>query len=108
MKERGLRVVLAEKDVVSGVQHVRSLLSVRSDGLPRLLVAPWLTQWHREQIEYKYPEGKEEPVGDGGDHLMDATRYLTYTHSVKYVPFEYVGGLHRSRYEGESFSGGLA
>lgn len=83
MKRKGCSVMQAEKDVISGVQFVRSLLPVRKDGKPRMYIGRWLKDWHREQEGYQMPEGEEEPEGMNGDHLMDATRYLTYTHSLK-------------------------
>ena len=79
MRRKGLVVHLADKNVESGVMHVRSLLSVRKDGEPRLHVNAMLKNWLREQSGYTFPEEKEEPEGANGDHAMDATRYLTFT-----------------------------
>lgn len=82
----GLPVTLADKaNVETGVAHVRTLCSVRHDGWPHLFVAPWLKDWHREQQGYTFPEDSEIPIGAQGDHLMDGTRYLTYTHSMTWA-----------------------
>jgi hypothetical protein len=77
----GLPVTLADKDVIPGVAHVRTLCSVRHDGYPHLFIAPWLKDWFREQEAYTFPDDSEIPVGAQGDHLMDDTRYMTYTHA---------------------------
>jgi phage terminase large subunit-like protein len=82
----GLPVTLAEKqNVETGVAHVRTLVSVRHDGWPHLFIAPHLKEWFREQEAYTFPEDSEIPIGAHGDHLMDDTRYLTYTHSVTWA-----------------------
>lgn len=106
-QDEGLPIMLAEKkDVVAGVQYVRSLLSVRNDGQPRLYVGSWLKNWHRENEGYQFPEEEEEPIGQNGDHLMDCTRYLTYTHSLKYTEMSYqrVAGR-RTESESRDYSG---
>lgn len=77
------RIEKAEKLVNSGVQHVRSLFPVRNDGQPRIYVAPHLADWVTEVNGYRFPEGREEPVGQSGDHALDATRYLIYTHNSR-------------------------
>lgn len=97
MERLGLPCTLAEKNVVSGVQHVRSLIPPRLDGEPRLYVGAWLKDWHREQEGYAFPEGEEEPVGAEGDHAMDATRYLTYTHSLTWASAAGYIGLQEGR-----------
>lgn len=80
MKERGLKVYLAEKAVESGVMHVRSQLAVRRDGLPHFFVERQRCKdWLREQSAYSFPEDEEEPEGANGDHSMDATRYMCFT-----------------------------
>lgn len=73
----------AIKSVEQGVQHTRSLFPVRSDGSPRIHVSPVpeLDAWRREVDGYYFPEESEEPDAQFGDHAMDATRYLTYSHS---------------------------
>lgn len=94
MTRRGMNCIPAEKDVVAGIQHVRTLLAPRSDGQPRMFIGSWLKNWLREQEAYQFPEEKEEPLGLNGDHLMDATRYMAYTHSLTWAPmggFESIG-----------------
>lgn len=97
MERRGLSVVLAEKDVISGTQFVRGLIPPRIDGEPRIHVGAWLKDWHREQEAYAFPEGEEVPVGQNGDHAMDATRYLTYTHSLTWAEMGGYKGITEGR-----------
>jgi hypothetical protein len=85
MEKQGLPVMRAEKEVVSGLMHVRSLVPPRADGQPRIQVHESLKDWWREQEAYTFPEGEEEPVGQNGDHAMDATRYMIYTHSLTWA-----------------------
>jgi phage terminase large subunit-like protein len=85
-QRQGLRpchVELASKAVDAGVQYARTLFPVRHDGEPRIYVAPEpaLDDWRREVDGYYYPEGAEEPQAQSGDHAMDATRYLVYSHA---------------------------
>lgn len=81
---RPCNVELAEKSVDQGVQYARTLFPVRNDGLPRIFVAPELKDWRREVDGYYFPEGSEEPEAQFGDHALDATRYLVYSHSLRY------------------------
>ncbi len=87
----------AQKAVVSGVQAVRSLTAVRADGQPRIYVGAWLKEWLRENEGYAFPgedaKEPEVPVGVNGDHLMDTTRYLVYSHSLLWSgSLDYRGG----------------
>jgi hypothetical protein len=95
--EAGVDWENADKSVIDGVQHVRSLLAVRNDGEPRVYIAPWLKEWHRENDGYTFPgedaTDPEVPIGQSGDHLMDTTRYLTYSHSTLWAGgLDYKGG----------------
>lgn len=97
LRKEGVDYQNAEKDVISGVQHVRSLTTVRADGEPRLYVHPSLTNWLRENDGYSFPgedaKEPEVPVGTNGDHLMDTTRYLTYSHNLLWSgDVDYRGG----------------
>lgn len=96
--KKQLAVKLADKDVITGVNYTRSLLLPRADGQPRLYIAPHLKMWREEQQGYRYPDGKEIPIGDQGDHILDSTRYLCYSHTG-YQKFTYKSGGNRSRYE---------
>ena len=104
MEKLGLPVTLAEKDIVPGLMHVRALVPPSShDGKPRLHVATDLgpgddigsgqSAWWREQEGYTFPEGEEEPEGQNGDHAMDGTRYMIYTHDLQWAP---MGGVQSS------------
>lgn len=81
---RPCRVELAEKAVDQGVQYTRTLFPIRNDGEPRIYVAPELKDWQREVDGYYFPEDKEEPEAQFGDHAMDTTRYLAYSHSLQH------------------------
>ncbi len=88
------RAPKAAGDVEAGIQHFRSLLSVRLDGEPRVYVNQGLKHWHHENEGYKFPtseaaekarrtagqDAPELPVGANGDHEMDATRYMVLGH----------------------------
>ncbi len=99
LSEAGVDWEAADKSVVDGVQHVRSHVNVRRDGEPRIYVHERLKNWHRENDGYAFPaedaKDPEVPVGANGDHLMDDTRYLLYSHSTKWVG-------HGMDYKGES------
>ena len=88
MQALNLNVVLAEKEVISGIQHFRGLIPPRLDGRPRVMVGSWLKSWWKEQASYRFPDGEEEPEAGDGDHIMDATRYMTYTNSRVWVGSE--------------------
>jgi hypothetical protein len=68
--------------VVARTQQFRTLLAIRQDGQPHCYVGAWLADWLREQEGYVFPEDKEEPEGQNGNHAMDATSYMTYSHSL--------------------------
>jgi phage terminase large subunit-like protein len=85
MQREGCDVQLAEKAIIPGVQCVRSLTAVRADGEPRLYVLASLDDWHREVEGYSFPEDEEEPKGENGDHAMDATRYMIFSHAQTYT-----------------------
>jgi len=90
----------AEKSIVDGVQHFRSLVAVRRDGEPQVYVHSTLANWMRENDGYCFPgedhPHPEVPIGANGDHLMDTSRYLTYSHSLLWS-----GGLdYRGGYRG--------
>lgn len=103
MNRLGMNVLKAEKKpIVSGLQHVRTLLAVRNDGQPHLYVAAHLKEWMREQEGYVFPEENEEPEGMNGDHAMDTTRYMIYTNSLHWNPPAEYSGVDRSRVDKES------
>lgn len=112
MRKVGCDVQLANKDVVAGVQHVRSLLPVRLDGQPRFNVLASLKAWHREQEGYQFPHNEDKlpsdkdevPVGTNGDHAMDATRYLTYSHDLTWQDSTDYRSVESSRYEQSAWS----
>jgi hypothetical protein len=35
--------------------------------------------WLKEQEEFHYVEDTEDTIGENGDHLMDATRYMVHS-----------------------------
>ena len=90
---RPCRVELAEKSVEQGVQYTRTLFPPRGDGKPRIYVSPDLADWRREVDGYYFPEGKEEPEAQFGDHAMDATRYLVYSHAIAHAGSAAAGGV---------------
>jgi phage terminase large subunit-like protein len=78
---KGLRCIPSKKgsgSISRGVQEVRGLLKVRGRiGQPGLMVSPHLKWWHKEVESYHFEDAdSDKVVGDDGDHLMDATRYL--------------------------------
>jgi hypothetical protein len=98
LSKQGVSWQNADKEVVSGVQHVRSHIPVRHDGEPRLYVGSWMKEWLRENDSYAFPGDDdpepEVPVGGGGDHLMDTTRYMLYSHSQFWSSgVDYKGGV---------------
>lgn len=109
-RAQGLRpctVQLAEKSVEQGVQYTRTLFPCRSDGQPRIYVAPDLKDWQREVDGYFFPEDAEEPKAQFGDHAMDATRYLAYSHSIHHAGRATSGGVRLPDLSQENQWGGL-
>jgi hypothetical protein len=113
MQRVGCATAPAEKDLIAGIQHVRTLFPVRGDGKPMIYVASHLRDWHREQEGYQFPpaadgepQTDEEPVGAHGDHLMDATRYMIYTHSLKWASGKSYQGQQRRQYNSLAERGG--
>jgi PBSX family phage terminase large subunit len=85
LKLVGLKAKQADNAVLPGIQMVKSLLQVRDDGLPGLLIHPRCSSTIMEFENYSYPQEKdgrpikEEPI-KMFDHAMDALRYALYTH----------------------------
>jgi phage terminase large subunit len=80
VKNAGFACRPADKRRGAGIADVRSLLAVRgSTGRPRLHISPKMKWWLKEQEEFHYVEDTEDTIGENGDHLMDATRYMVHS-----------------------------
>lgn len=78
LRQRGLRMRMAKKDVLEGIKAVEHKLRVRDDGRPRLYVSPKCKNLLRELAAYEWDEhGKPKEKQD--DHALDAMRYAVYT-----------------------------
>jgi len=81
MRSCGINTVNAKKDVITGIQKVKSRLEVKGDGKPRLYVFNNCRNLIKEFESYQWQESKdnrgekEEPM-KVNDHAMDALRYL--------------------------------
>ena len=80
-KEADLLVYPAKKDVIAGINTVKTY---------KIYIHPQCVNLIKEVEEYKYKEDRngepmEEPVGVN-DHLLDALRYAVYTSSQKSAP----------------------
>ncbi len=77
----GIRTEPAFKEVLSGIQAVKSRLAVQGDGRPRLYLFKNLKSCLSEIYDYRWEarrdtaNAKEEPV-KLNDHAMDALRYM--------------------------------
>jgi phage terminase large subunit len=71
----------ARKDVLAGLQRVKSRLVVQGDGYPRLFVSSRCVNVIKEFELYRWQDSKddrndkEEPLKQN-DHAMDALRYM--------------------------------
>lgn len=74
MREAGLSVVLAEKDVLPGIRGVQNDLAGTEYGGPLLTFEPTCEEGNAEYPLYMWMDGKEEPVKKKDDAL-DADRY---------------------------------
>jgi phage terminase large subunit len=80
MADCGISTVRAKKDVIAGIQRVKSRLEVQPDGRPRLYVHERCVNTLRELGMYRWDPGKsgnerETPIKEL-DHAMDALRYM--------------------------------
>jgi len=77
-------------DVSSGILSVRSLLHVRTDGTPRLMVREnSLANFEHEMERYHYKRIKglvTDQVEKKHDHLMDCLRYIASYDPTYYTP----------------------
>lgn len=74
MREAGLSVVLAEKDVLPGIRGVQNDLIGTDIGGPLLTMEPTCAKGNEEYPLYRWQEDREEPVKTRDDAL-DADRY---------------------------------
>jgi phage terminase large subunit len=80
MADCGISTVRAKKDVIAGLQRVKSRLMVQPDGKPRLYIHERCVNTLREMGMYRWDPGKsgnerETPIKEL-DHAMDALRYM--------------------------------
>jgi phage terminase large subunit len=77
IRQHGIVTQKAKKDVLAGIQKVKSRLIVQGDGKPRLFIHERCTNLLKELGMYRWKENstKEEPVKEA-DHAMDALRYM--------------------------------
>jgi len=78
--KRGIRPQAKKQNIKPGLEQIRQLLRMRSDGRPGLIIDPRCTLIIEAfQGGYRYPDKEypdENPEKDGYyDHLMDALRY---------------------------------
>lgn len=74
MREAGLNVVLAEKDVLPGIRGLQNDLVGTDIGGPLLTMEPTCTKGNEEYPLYRWQEDREEPVKTRDD-AIDADRY---------------------------------
>jgi len=74
MSERGLMVVLADKDVLPGIRGIQSDLSYSPVQQPLLTMDPTCEKGNQEYGFYRWKEGREEPEKEQDDAL-DSDRY---------------------------------
>ncbi len=82
---RGLHTQSAHKDVLAGIACVQSLLRPASDGRPQLLIFNTCKQLISEMRNYCWnPKQPDKPL-KVGDDLVDALRYLLFSHRMDSV-----------------------
>lgn len=81
LRDKGIHIANARKDVSSGIQFVTARLALAGDGRPRLTIDPKCSNLRREMTGYRWTDAKdgvspkEEPM-KANDHAVDALRYL--------------------------------
>ena len=79
LEAEGISTIRAQKEVIIGIQKVKSRLKRQADGIPRLVIHPRCVNLKKEFSSYRWnPKlrgGKEEPIKEA-DHGMDALRYM--------------------------------
>lgn len=81
LRDSGVYATNARKDVLAGLQRVKSRLVVQPDGYPRLFVSSRCVNVIKEFELYRWQDSKddrndkEEPLKQN-DHAMDALRYM--------------------------------
>jgi len=84
----GIHCTPARKNVLLGIEQLRSLLMVQADERPMLYVFKQCENLIREFGSYKWPEGtdrknpKELPL-PVNDHCLDALRYVTHSDAIR-------------------------
>jgi phage terminase large subunit-like protein len=86
LRRYDLPVELAKKDVLGGIDLLRSMFQVRKDtNRPRLFIAERCKMTISEVASYRWSDGsktkdsKEAPLGKD-DHSVDALRYIVHTY----------------------------
>jgi phage terminase large subunit len=81
LHQHGIFTRAANKDVAAGINAVKSLLAVQSDGKPRLMIHASCRNLIGEFLDYTWEpprenrNAKEVPIKDR-DHALDALRYM--------------------------------
>lgn len=78
MEDKGLPVIGANKELVAGLDRVRSWLKT-ADGYVRLYITSNCVNTIKEFNAYSYPEGGGDKPKDKDNHLMDCIRYIFNT-----------------------------
>lgn len=84
----GIFCTPAKKDILRGIDMLRSYLMIQDDGKPRLYVFRHCTNLIREMKSYKWPDGtntknpKDLPL-DKDNHAVDGLRYLIHSDNVR-------------------------
>lgn len=78
LRNAGVRIRRAKKDIVEGIKAVEKLLRLAGDGRPRLYIKPTCKNLLREFAAYQWGQDAL-PKGHQDDHALDALRYIIYT-----------------------------
>lgn len=78
---RGLPTVSANKDILSGIATVQSLLRPDAGGKPKLLIFKTCKELIREMRSYIWDAKRDRPL-KVDDHLNDSLRYALFSHRM--------------------------
>lgn len=90
MRNYGLPAEGHKGRVLDGIAIVQELLTVQTDGLPRLTIDPVCVSTINEFESYTWKPGKDEPV-KADDHALDALRYFCHwTFGEEFIQRQYI------------------
>lgn len=100
MQAAGLNAVPADNALEDGIRRMQNRFMIPGDGISRLTVSPFCTNFINEIEAYCWDEKKDRPKLGQADHLMDQARYVINLIDAGPLPWEQDVIVHPGRGDG--------